>query len=371
MSITFYVLVAVFGFALLIQLIYLLTIVVAFYVASSKKIEPNTSTTPVSVIVCARNAGNNLKLLIPAIMNQAYQNFELIVVDDCSYDATFDILQDFKKQYSNLKTVHVKESNLFTGGKKFAIMMGIKAAEHDLLLFTDSDCIPDSNEWLSTMALHFESKSIIIGYGAYAKEKSLLNWLIQFDTISNAINYLGFAKLGVPFMAVGRNMAYKKSLFYNHGGFAKHIHLKSGDDDLFMNQAATSSNVAVVVHPKSFTTSTPKKTFESWFQQKKRHLTTGREYKFINKIVASIFSVSAIILLFTSLLLSVLWVDPIFAYLLIGRYLLFQLTLAPGFYKLKAWYAITLLPLFELVIFIINFILSISNVFTKENKWVI
>lgn len=371
MSITFYVLVAIFGIALLIQIIYLFTVVVAFYIASNKKANSTTQTLPISVIVCARNAGENLKNLVPAIMNQEYHNFELIVVDDCSYDASFDILQDLKKQYTNLKTVHIKESNLFTGGKKFAVMMGIKAAEHEQLLFTDSDCIPDSNQWIQEMANQFESKSIIIGYGAYAKERSILNWLIQFDTISNAINYLGFAKIGIPFMAVGRNMAYKKSLFYEHGGFAKHIHLKSGDDDLFMNQAAKSSNVAVVVHPNSFTTSTPKRTFETWFQQKKRHLTTGKEYKLRNKLAASINSISAMVLLLSTLVLSIFWVDPRFAYLLLIRYAVYTIALMPAFYKLKAWYAITFLPLFELAIFLINFILSISNIFTKENKWVI
>ena len=79
---------------------------------------------------------------------------------------------------------------------------------------------------------------IILGYGKYISEPGLLNKWIRTDTTYIAMQYLAMAIKGRPYMGVGRNMAYRKSLFFERKGFASHLNLASGDDDLFVNENA-------------------------------------------------------------------------------------------------------------------------------------
>ncbi|NCD69818.1 glycosyltransferase [Mucilaginibacter agri] len=236
---------------------------------------------PVSVIISARNEFENLGKYLPGILEQKHPEFEVVVINDCSQDGTADLLEEFETKYPHLKIVNVTESRKFKTGKKFALTMGIKAAKYPNLLFTDADCEPLSENWVSRMAAHFENTEteIILGYSPYYKKRGLLNSLIRFETIKTAINYLSSALKGDPYMGVGRNMAYRKELFFSAKGFASHMHILSGDDDLFVNQNATKYNTVVEASPESFVFSEPKTSFGSWFRQKKRHMGAGKLYK--------------------------------------------------------------------------------------------
>ena len=236
---------------------------------------------PVSVIICARNEIDNLQKHLPEILKQRYQNFEVVVVDDCSQDDTDLYLKDFSAKHSNLKVVMVNENQKFSLGKKLPLMLGIKAASHEHLLFTDADCMPKSENWMKEMmsAYSDDSTEIVLGYSPYERQKALLNKLIRFDTFYNGMVYLSAAIRGKAYMGVGRNLSYTKSLFFEHKGFAAHMHVISGDDDLFVNQAATRKNVKIAVLPEAHTISIPKQTFKGWVQQKRRHVTTSKYYK--------------------------------------------------------------------------------------------
>src|SRR3546814_6078167 len=80
------------------------------------------------------------------------------------------------------------------------------------------------------------------------KRGGLLNAFIRYETFYTALNYLSFALSGMPYMGVGRNLSYKRSLFFRHKGFASHLHLRSGDDDLFVNRAASKENTRSEEH---------------------------------------------------------------------------------------------------------------------------
>ena len=204
----------------------------------------------------------------------------MIVVNDCSDDETEDILALFQKKYKNLRVSTIKKDPVFTHGKKLALTIGIKASSREHLLFTDADCYPEGNQWIRMMVRNFNEKvEIVTGIGLYRKKKGLLNLVIRFDTAYIAMQYTAFTRKGKPFMGVGRNLAYKKSLFFRHKGFASHGHLKSGDDDLFISEAATASNTVVENDPESFTWSDPEVRWTDWFTQKKRHLSTGKFYQ--------------------------------------------------------------------------------------------
>lgn len=234
---------------------------------------------PVSVIICARNEDDNLTEFLPKILVQDYPEFEVIVVNDCSIDNTENVIDEFAKIFPNLRKVNIKEDEYYKHGKKFAVLVGIKGAKHEHLLFTDADCFPAGEQWLSGMAGQFvPAKDIVLGYGAYRKEPGFLNKLIRFDTFLIAANYLSAAVKGKAYMGVGRNLAYKKSLFYKQKGFSKHYHIESGDDDLFINDACTADNTAVCVDHGAITYSIAKKNFTDWKRQKQRHMTTAPHY---------------------------------------------------------------------------------------------
>ena len=254
---------------------------------------PETAVNPLSVIVCARNEAENLRKFLPTILNQNYPNFEVIVINDRSWDATEEVLEHFAAKHKQLKLVTVQENNKFLTGKKFAVTMGIKAAKSEWLVFTDADCKPSSANWLLDMQQPpAEETEILLGYSPYMQKSGLLNALIRYETFFTGINYLSFALKKMPYMGVGRNMAYKKSLFFKNKGFAAHMHIPSGDDDLFVNAHATKNNTAIRLHKNSQVWSEPNTTWRGYLRQKKRHFGAGKMYKPKHKFVLSLQIIS-------------------------------------------------------------------------------
>lgn len=234
---------------------------------------------PVSVIICAKNEADNLTEFLPKFLTQEYHKFEVIVVNDCSSDNTDDVLREYARIFPNLHVITIKEDEYYKHGKKFALMVGIKGAKYEHLLFTDGDCYPQSEHWIREMVQGYTSeKEIVIGYGPYRAEKSFLNKLIRFDTFAIAIQYLSLAIDNKAYMGVGRNLSYKKDLFFKNKGFSTHYHINSGDDDLFINQNATHVNVGVIITKDSLTYSIPARSFSEWNRQKARHLSTSTMY---------------------------------------------------------------------------------------------
>lgn len=267
-----------FILAFLVQMIYYLGIYSAVLFYREKTDEPE-SYPPVSVIICARDEQDNLESNLPEVLEQDYPEYEVIVVNHGSGDDTDMVLQRFEQQYDHLKSTEIKRDQKFTHNKKLAVTVGIKKAEYEWLLFTDADCQPNSRQWIHSMAKNFDDKAeLVLGYGGYAPGNGWVNHLIRFDTLTIALQYFAYALRGFPYMGVGRNLAYRKSLFFRNKGFAGHYHLESGDDDLFVNQTANKKNVRVQMSEGSKTLSEPHSSLPGWFRQKKRHLTTGSRY---------------------------------------------------------------------------------------------
>jgi poly-beta-1,6-N-acetyl-D-glucosamine synthase len=277
----------VFYAASLIQIIYWLLVYIRllFY----KPVNHEIVKAPVSVIICARNEEENLRNNLPLILEQEYPDFEVVVINDCSTDGTEKYLDKLKEEYPVLKYTTIKEDKKFRHGKKLALTIGIKAAQHDLLLLTDADCRPESIHWIEIMQRNFcEGTDITLGYGGYSEKKGLLNTIIRFETLYIAMQYFSYALSGIPYMGVGRNLAYRKNLFFENKGFASHSHLVSGDDDLFVNEVATRRNTHIEISPESHTRSESAKTWKEWYFQKRRHLTTGPGYRFSIKFLLSL-----------------------------------------------------------------------------------
>ena len=251
-----------------------------------------------SVIICAKNEELNLQKNLPTVLQQRYDihhnpEYEVIVVNDNSEDDTKYYLRSIEPGYAHYRHIELKQAAKFIPGKKYPLSIGLKGAQYEHVLLTDADCRPASVNWLHIMSQGFsDGKEIVLGYGPYVKKPGFLNKVIRYETFFSALQYLSFAMAGVPYMGVGRNLAYKKDLFFRNKGFVNHQHLASGDDDLFVNTAANSQNVAVVIDKQAFTYSEPKDNWSRWFRQKTRHMSTGKHYRFGHKLLLGMFSLS-------------------------------------------------------------------------------
>lgn len=249
---------------------------------------------PVSVIVCARDEAPNLARNLPGVLVQTYPStHEIIVVNHNSQDETKYLLEEFNKTFKSLRIVNLSQEAKGIPGKKYPLSMGIKEAKHEIVLLTDADCVPASEFWIHKMQDGYdENAELVIGYGGYHKRPGILNRIIRFETFHAALQYLSFAIAGMPYMGVGRNLSYKKTLFFNNKGFSSINHVPGGDDDLFINQVADKNNTRVVVDPEAFTLSEPKRTFGNWVRQKNRHFTTAKYYRPVHKFFLGLYSVS-------------------------------------------------------------------------------
>ena len=325
---------------------------------------------PVSIIIAARNEDHNLLEFLPKIFEQDYPEFEVIVINDRSWDKSIDILQAFAIKHNNLHIVEVPDLEKDGFAKKFALTLGIKAAKHELMLFIDADCYPNSKNWVKEMASrHTGSTNLILGASPYAREKGVLNKIIRFDAGQIAIQYLSLAKSGIPYMGVGRNLSYTQELYDSVRGFKSHYYIPSGDDDLFVNEVGTKKNTAVVFSKEAITISIPKKNFTDWWYQKKRHLTTGKHYKTYHKILLTLYPASLVIMY---ILLPLLLVMHNWWYIALGivgfRVLLQMIIFSRPFRIMGSRDLILLAPFFEVVMLIINLILLVSNKKKKKQR---
>lgn len=244
---------------------------------------------PVSIIVCARNEEANLQDYLCTLLSQDYPEFEVIVINDGSEDGTQELLERYSLLFKNLYITFVPRETRGIGTKKLALTIGAKAAHYEYLLLTDADCRPESRFWVREMMRGFapyddEKTEIVLGYGAYFEQDTLLSSLICYDTLFSGMQYMGMAMSGHPYMGVGRNLAYRRSTFFRHSGFRGLLTEPAGDDDLFVNKIATHDNTRIVCSPESITWSVPKKTWGEWVHQKRRHLSVSPNYKTDSKL---------------------------------------------------------------------------------------
>lgn len=336
----------------------------------SKKKE-SRQTHPVSIVICARDEAENLADHLPGVLLQEYPTtHEVIVVNDNSVDESKYILEALQKTYKQLNPIELTQEAKMIPGKKFPLAIGVKSAKHEIILLTDADCLPASEHWISSMQDTYDDKTeLVLGYGPYHKQKSLLNKLIRWETYYSALQYFSYALAGIPYMGVGRNLSYKKTLFYRHKGFSAHNNIPGGDDDLLVNIAATKENTKINIDPDSFTLSRPEKTWKQWIRQKKRHYTTAKYYKKKHRILLGLHSFAQF-LYYPALITSAIFYNIEITGIVFGIKWFFQLPL----------YFMTMKKLNEKDLFPFVFLLDIwqffyflifaSSLFTKpRNSW--
>jgi glycosyltransferase involved in cell wall biosynthesis len=249
---------------------------------------------PVSVIICARDEAGKLAKNLPGALVQTYPStHQVIVVNHNSQDDTRYLLDEFKKTFKGLHIVNLEYEAKGIQGKKYPLSMGIKEAKYEIVLLTDADCVPASEYWIQKMQDGYSNGiQVVLGYSPYRKTAGFLNKLIRFETFHTALQYLSFALAGIPYMGVGRNLSYKKELFFQSKGFSSINQVPGGDDDLFINKVARGQNTTIVIDPDTFTLSEPKTSFAEWMHQKTRHYSTSKFYKPKHKFLLGLYSTS-------------------------------------------------------------------------------
>lgn len=341
------------------------------------KLTFNNEQTPVSIVICARDEEENLRKFLPFFLEQDYPDFEVIVVNDASYDNTDDYLSLMMKSYPNLRTTFVPDGTTNLSTKKLGITLGIKAAKNDLILLTDADCMPEGKDWIAYIVRNFTPETeFVLGYGGYLPKKGFLNRLIKYDTLFVAMQYLGMAEVNCPYMGVGRNLAYRKSTFFRMKGFAGTLNLQSGDDDLMVNRGANDSNTRIEVSKDSVTWSEPKRTFKQWYGQKERHLSVSNKYNNASKTRLTIEPVSRGLFYLTSIALIVFgvlnfnWITAGFgALFLILRYVLQLFTINKSAKILGEKKFYLTIPLFDILLPLISLFILIFGKKNKNIRW--
>ena len=332
----------------------------------------NASSRGVSVVICAHFEFENLQKLLPNLLKQKHNKFEIIVVDDRSEDGTYDYLRELENQYDNIKHVRIDRAPDHISEKKFAISLGIKAAQHEIILLTDADCIPGSDKWITKMTAPFSKKNIqmVIGASLYQKNKGLVNLLTRYETLVTGLMFSASALYGNPYMGLGRNLAYRKSFFLDKNGFGKHKHILGGDDDLFVNANATKDNTTLILDKQATTLTYSETSWRSYAIQKKRHLSVGKYYKWADKLFIGFIQFVKLFFWLTFFAAILSQFEPIYTLIaFVTVMVLLLVSLSVYKFKVGERTRLWLLPFLEFIYLIYYLSVGLKVTFTKKIRW--
>ena len=232
---------------------------------------------PISLVMALRDEADRLPDVLAALDAQTHPDAEIVLVDDASTDGTAAHLQAWSSDRSHVRLVRITDPQ--PPRKKHALTKGIEAASHNLLAFTDADCTPPP-AWLARLAeahAATERETVLVGYSPMTGRGLLGAWA-RYETFVAGVYAVAAIGLNQPYLAVGRNLSYPRSVFEEVGGF-NNI-LLSGDDDLFVQDAhhRNAADVRAVLHPETVVPTAAPDTWAAWIHQKRRHVSAGRQY---------------------------------------------------------------------------------------------
>lgn len=334
----------------------------ALYQVPSKNTAISTDNQGVSVVVCYHNESENITKSLQHLASISTDNLEILLVEDMSTDDTLALLLDLRS--SNMRVLENKTNH---NGKKMALSYGINTANYDWLLLTDADCRM-SDKWVDAMKPYTANHKIVLGYAPLDRSDTWVGSFARYETYYTALQYLAFALAGRPYMGVGRNLMYHRSVFHSAGGFISHADIASGDDDLLINYAANSANTTICLEPDSFVYSQGKEDFASFIRQKTRHVSSSHRYSWWDKLLLGLSSLSQIGLYLTALVL----LFSVYSYwvLLLPIYwllmLIIQYPICKKLHSMDLW---LLYPVYDIAMAIYYIIMIPFTFIKKQNTW--
>lgn len=360
----------------IIQIIYLFFVYNIHFI-NRKKVYDKNHTPPLSVIVVATNSTENIERNLKAILEQDYTDFEVIVVFEQANKSIEDELVRIKHDYNNLYITFIPETARYISHKKLGITIGIKASKNDIVVFTETDAYPVSNQWLRKIAGNFTpGTDFVLGYCNYEKKSGWFNRVIIFDRLQESLRYLGLAINKIPYKASGYNLAYRKEIFYKNNGFNKYLNLQRGEDDLFVNEYAKANNTKVEISAESVVRIDNPSTRMDWEQEKLSAYNTQKYYKGIGKNISNFYFISKTFfntLIFITLLISFFSLKwdyfAIAASLMVLQFIIQTLILVNTCSKLNERSYILSLPILNIYQILVNIKFIINKQLTNKKDF--
>jgi len=310
--------VIVFGAVTFVELLYYYLIYARFSF-TRKKTKKYLYQPPVSVVMVAKDAAGVLLKTLPKFLNQQYDNFEVVVVDDNSQDDTKLLVVEYQQQYSNLKLVELDTAVTTIRGEKFALSMGIRCASNPYYIVTNPEYAPTSTHWLEKMAGNFENdKQIVLGYSTFEKKKSPFNRMLHFDNLLNAMQFFSLAQIHSTYRGDTKNMGFTEQAFAQQRGFASHNHIRYGEEDIFISRAANKKNTAIEFSPDAMTVLQRDVRHHNWLDHKQGLFFTRHFNTLKNRLLLGLYAI--VNLLFYVGLVFAVWLS-------IGNVMLLSITL--------------------------------------------
>ena len=240
----------------------------------------------ISIIIPFRNESEKILANLKSVEAQNYptDKYEVIYIDDFSEDDSFEKLTNGITN-ENVSLYSMSESKLEKAHKKQAIEFGISKAKGSIILFTDADCT-NSSKWISTMVAGFEDNTALIsGPVAFAESDALFGKLQALEFSGLILSGAGLISNKTPMIASSANLAFRKSIFHEVGGYKDLMNLSSGDDELLMQKIAYKTNydVKFCFDKDALVITDPNKSVGEFNQQRKRWASKGLFYE--NKII--------------------------------------------------------------------------------------
>ena len=234
----------------------------------------NLETLPfVSIIIAARNEEKNLPDLLDDLINQEYPSnkFEIIIINDRSYDSTPKILLKASENYAFVKTITVNEESVHMTPKKNAIDLGIKKSKGEVILATDADCRVGPL-WVASMTYSLVSKNrIVIGYSEISKIRDTLFEAYQkIDFLAILTANAGAAGWDHYWSGTGQNLAYYKEDYFKIGGFTPVKDKISGDDMYLVQSISKLKKGYIHIDPNSHVKTKAMTSIKDFFNQRIR-----------------------------------------------------------------------------------------------------
>lgn len=355
----------VFASAAFVQLLYL-WVLLGRFAFSQKKYVAN-SLPPATIVITAHNQISGLEENLLLYLGQDYPHFEVLVVNDNSDDGSSDLLKEYMQVYPHLHVVELTQSLNWFKGKKFPLSLGIKSAKNDLVVITDAHCKPASHLWLHEMVSAYKPETeIVLGYSTYDTTSKINIWL-RFWSFFDALFYFSMAHSGLPFKGVGKNLSYSRKLFYKQNGFISHYTISVGDDELFINKAATSKNTSFTISPESVMKTVKEITFNRWWKKETTRLMLREYFKARHRFMLSLYAFTMIIFFALFVLLLVLkagWIVvlSVFTLRLFSLIIVFDSALK----KLGEKKLLLLTPFFEIFLMMVDMVIWVGLLFSKR-----
>ena len=262
----------------------------------------------VSVIIPFRNEEENILANLKSIESQSYptEKYELIYVDDSSEDNSLELLKNNIKK-NNIRLLSVPKDFSKNAHKKRAVRYGIENAKGMIIVTTDADCIHDE-EWLKSLVLSFDSVTgFVSGPVEFETDNGLFSEFQKLEFAGLVLCGAGLIGARHPTICNAANIAYRKKVFDEVGGFKDQMNLSSGDDELLMQKIAKDSDFKVkfCIDKKAIVKTSMTKTFGDFYQQRKRWASKGLFYSdktlVLKLILIYLFYVGLVVQIFLGL----------------------------------------------------------------------